>query len=203
MKFYNSIGPNPRMVRFFMAEKGLDIPRVEVDLLKAENRGADYTAKNPQGQTPSLELNDGRHLAEITAICEYLEELHPMPALIGSTPVERAETRMWSRRIDHGIVEPMANGFRFAEGLAMFKSRMQCEPEAAPGLKRIAQAKLAWLDKQMDGKTWICGNRFSMADILLFAFQDFGNTIGQPLNPEFKNLTGWFARVKDRPAAKA
>ena len=88
MKFYNSIGPNPRMVRFFMAEKGIDIPRVEVDLMKAENRGAAYTAKNPQGQTPSLELDDGRHLAEITAICEYLEELHPTPSLIGTSPVE-------------------------------------------------------------------------------------------------------------------
>jgi glutathione S-transferase len=203
MKLYNSIGPNPRMVRFFMAEKGIDLPRVEIDLLKAENRGSAYTAKNPQGQTPSLELADGRHLAEITAICEYLEELHPQPALIGSTPLERAETRMWTRRIDQGIVEPMANGFRFTEGLPMFKDRMQCEPEAGPGLKRIAQSRLAWLEAQMNGKTWICGDRFSMADILLFAFQDFGNQVGQPLNPEFKNLTAWFSRVKDRPAAKA
>lgn len=203
MKFYNSIGPNPRMVRFFMAEKGLDVPRVEVDLMKAENRGAAYTAKNPQGQTPSLELADGRHLAEITAICEYLEELHPKPTLIGATPVERAETRMWTRRIDHQIVEPMANGFRFSEGLPIFKDRMHCEPEIAAGLKRMAQSRLAWLDKQMEGKTWICGDRFSMADILLFAFQDFGNTIGQPLSPEFKNLTAWFARTKDRPAATA
>ena len=203
MKFYNSIGPNPRMVRFFMAEKGIDIPRVEIDLMKAENRGAAYTAKNAQGQTPSLELDDGRHLAEITAICEYLEELHPKPSLIGVTPLERAETRMWTRRIDQGIVEPMANGFRFTEGFPMFKDRMQCEPEAGPGLKRIAQNRLAWLEGQMNGKTWICGDRFSMADILLFAFQDFGNQVGQPLNPEFKNLTAWFARMKDRPAAKA
>lgn len=203
MKFYNSIGPNPRMVRFFMAEKGLNVPRVEVDLMKAENRGAAYVAKNPQGQTPSLELDDGRHLAEITAICEYLEELHPKPALIGTTPVERAETRMWTRRIDQQIVEPMANGFRFTEGLPIFKNRMHCEPDAGPGLKRMAQARLGWLETQMDGKTWICGNRFTMADILLFAFQDFGNTVGQTLNPDFKNLNGWFARVMERPAAKA
>lgn len=203
MKFYNSIGPNPRMVRFFMAEKGIDIPKVEVDLMKAENRGAAYTAKNPQGQTPSLELDDGRHIAEITAICEYLEELHPKPALIGATPQERAETRMWTRRIDQQIVEPLANGFRFSEGLPIFKDRMHCEPEIAAGLKRMAQNRLGWLDKQMAGKTWVCGDRFSMADIMLFAFQDFGNTVGQPLNPEFKNLSAWFARMKDRPSAKA
>ena len=203
MKFYNSVGPNPRAVRMFMAEKGLDIAKVEVDLMKGENRQAAYTAKNTAGQMPCLELDDGTVIAEITAICEYLEDTHPRPALIGTTPKEKAETRMWTRRIDQQIVEPLANGFRFSEGLPIFKDRMQCEPEAAPGLKRMAQARLAWLEKQMDGKTWICGNRFSMADILLYAFQDFGSSVGQPLNPDFKNLTAWFARVKDRPAAKA
>jgi glutathione S-transferase len=203
MKFYNSIGPNPRMVRYFIDEKGIEIPRVEIDLLKGENRQSEYMAKNVHGQTPCLELPDGTTIAEITAICEYIEENYPKPALIGSTPKERAETRMWTRRIDQGICEPMTNGFRFAEGLPLFKNRVHCEPDAAPGLKRIAQDRLSWLDDQMVGKTWICGSRFTMADILLFAFLDFGTSVGQPLNPEFKNIGAWFARMKDRPAAKA
>ena len=203
MNFYNSIGPNPRVVKMFMAEKGLDIPRVEVDLLAGENRGDAYGAKNPSGTTPALELDDGLVLAEITAICEYLEELHPSPPLIGTSPRERAETRMWTRRIDHGVVEPMANGFRFSQGLGLFKDRMRCLPDAAEGLKAIAQDKLAWLDGLMGDRRWIAGDRFTLADILLFCFLDFGATVGQPLNPDNRRIAAWFERVKARPSAAA
>ena len=108
MKFYNSIGPNPRVVRMFAAEKGITLPTVEVDLMKAENRQAAYLAKNKAGQMPCLELDDGSTVSEITAICEYLEDVHPKPALIGASAKEKAETRMWTRRIDLNICEPMA-----------------------------------------------------------------------------------------------
>src|ERR1700733_3681779 len=97
MKLYDSIGPNPRVVKMFMAEKGIDLPREKVDLMKGENRQPAYQSKNPAGQTPALELDDGRIVAEILVICEYLEEKHPTPVLIGSTPEERAVTRMWTR----------------------------------------------------------------------------------------------------------
>ena len=100
MKFYNSVGPNPRAVRMFMAEKGMKVPLVEVDLLKGENRQAPYMQKNVAGQMPCLELDDGTVISEITAICEYLEDVQPTPALIGSSPKEKVETRMWTRRID-------------------------------------------------------------------------------------------------------
>ena len=152
---------------------------------------------------PTLELDDGSYLSEIIPICEYLEEKNPAPALIGSTPEERAECRMWTRRIDLNICEPMANGFRFSQGLPLFKDRIPTVPEGADGLKKIAQHYLKWLDGEMAGKEFVCGKRFTMADILLFAFLDFGNTVGQPLNPEFKNVGAWFARVKERPSAKA
>jgi len=203
MKFYNSIGPNPRVVKLFIAEKGLDVPRVDVDLMAGENRQAAYGAKNPSGTTPALELDDGVVLSEITAICEYLEELHPTPPLIGATPKERAETRMWVRRIDLGIVEPMANGFRFSQGLAMFKDRLRCIPQAADDLKATAQEKLTWLDGLIAGRTWIAGERFTLADILLFCFLDFGAGVGQPLNGGNKAVTAWFERVKARPSAAA
>ena len=151
MKFYNSVGPNPRMVRMFMAEKGFDVPKVEVDLRGGENRREPYTSKvNPAGQCPALELDDGTVLAEITAICEYVDEKKKdTPSLIGDTPEERAKTRMWTRRIDLNIVEPGANGFRFAEGLKMFQNRIHCIPEAADGLKATARDKLVWLDGLM------------------------------------------------------
>jgi glutathione S-transferase len=204
MKLYNSIGPNPRVVNMFLAEKGVELPRVTVDLMAGENRKAPYnTAVNPAGQTPALELDDGTIIAEITNICEYVEEKHPTPALIGSTPEERAVTRMWVRRIDLNICEPLANGFRFAEGLALFTPRMRCVPEAAPGLKAMAQDKVTWLDGLMAGKSFIAGDKLTLADILLFCFLDFGAGVGQPLNADNKNIAAWFERMKARPSAAA
>jgi glutathione S-transferase len=203
MKFYNSIGPNPRAVRMFAAEKGLTLPMVEVDLMKGENRQAAYTAKNTAGQMPCLELDDGTVVAEITAICEYLEDTHPRPALIGATPKEKAETRMWTRRIDLNICEPMANGFRYSQGLPLFQNRIPTAPEAADGLKRVAQDRLLWLDKQLTGRQWVCGDRFTYADIHLFAFLDFGKQVGQPVNPEAKTVAAIYDRVRDRPSTKA
>jgi glutathione S-transferase len=203
MKLYTGIGPNPRTVRMFMAEKGIEIPLETVDLMGAANRRPPYTEKNPAGQLPCLELDDGTHLAEITAICEYLEEKHPKPPLIGTTPEERAVTRMWTRRIDLNIVEPMANGFRYGEGLALFKERIHVIPQAAADLKAIAREKLAWLDDLMEGNDWICGSRFTLADVFLFAFADFGRTVGQALDPKLAWLPGWFERVARRPSAAA
>ena len=203
MKFYNSVGPNPRVVRMFMAEKGITIPSQDVNLMAGENRQAEHLKRNPHGQMPCLEIDNGAYLSEITAICEYLEDKTPKPALIGATAEEKAETRMWTRRIDLNICEPLANGFRYSQGLPLFQSRMVTVPEAADGLKKIAQDRLKWLDGQMEGKTFVCGSRFTLADVLLYGFLDFGGQVGQPLSPEFKNLTAWFARVKDRPSTKA
>jgi glutathione S-transferase len=202
MKLYQSIGPNPRAVKMFIAEKGLDIERVDLDLPGGENRQPPHLARNPAGQTPTLELDDGTWLAEITAICEYLEETHPSPPLIGTTPRERAEARMWTRRIDLKICEPMANGFRFGEGLGLFKDRVLCVPEASPGLKAMARNGEEWLEGQLTGP-WICGERFTLADILLFSFIEFGAQVGQPLDPGFAKLSAWAARVKARPSAAA
>src|SRR5437868_13021412 len=133
MRFYNSVGPNPRMVRMFMAEKGFDVPKVDVDLRGGENRREPYLKVNPSGQTPALELDDGSVLAEITAIYEYVDEKKKdTPSLIGDTPEERATTRMWTRRIDLNVAEPAANGFRFAEGLKMFETASAAFPRRPP-----------------------------------------------------------------------
>lgn len=204
MKFYNSVGPNPRTVRMFMAEKGFEVPKVEVDLRGGENRREPYLQVNPAGQTPALELDDGTILAEITAICEYVDEVAKgAPSLIGDTPEERAKTRMWVRRIDLNILEPALNGFRYSRGLKFFQDRMKCIPQAADDLKAIAREKLEWLDKLMGGKPFIAGSKLTLADILLFAFLDFLEGVGQPLDPARKNLTAWFERMKARPSAAA
>jgi glutathione S-transferase len=192
------------MVRMFMAEKGFTVPKVEVDLRGGENRREPYLQVNPSGQLPALELDDGTVLAEITAICEYVDEVKKdTPSLIGNTPEERAKTRMWTRRIDLNIVEPATNGFRYAEGFKLFQNRIRCIPQAADDLKAVARDKLAWLDGLMGDKPFVGGAKLTMADILLFAFLDFMQGVGQPLDPARKNLTAWFERMKARPSAAA
>ena len=199
MKLYTGMGPNPRVVTIAIDELGADVERVEVDLMGGENRQGDHMARNPAGQLPTLETDDGTFLAEITAIVEYLDEKNG-GTLIGSTPEERAETRMWTRRIDLNIVEPMGNGFRFSEGLPLFQDRIHVIPQAADDFKAIAQEKLEWLDGLIEGREFICGDRFTLADILLFAFLEFGGSVGQPLDPKCERLQAWYARVAARPS---
>jgi glutathione S-transferase len=188
----------------FMKEKGIAVPTVEVDLMGGENRREPYLDKNPAGQLPALELDDGSVITEITAICEYLDDtLKDTPSLIGTTAKERAETHMWTRRIDLNIVEPLTSGFRYSQGLKLFQNRMRCLPEAADGLKAIARDKLTWLDGLMAGKQFVCGDRFTMADVLLFCFLEFGQQVKQPLDPAWANIAAWYDRVKARPSAVA
>ena len=205
MQLYNSIGPNPQVVRMFLAEKGLTLPMVQIDLLAGENRRAPYkTDINKAGQTPALELDNGAILSEITVICEYLEDLHPNPVLIGATPEERAETRMWVRRIDLNIVEPALNGFRAAEGRPLFESRIKLVgATGAAELKEIAKDRTRWLGDLMGDNTYVCGDRFSLADIYLFVFIEFAASVGQPLAAEHPWVDRLIERVKARPSAKA
>lgn len=203
MKLYTSMGPNPRIVNMYLAEKGIDLPRVEIDLMGGENRRAPYTDKNPAGQLPALELDDGRVLGETVVICEYLEERHPTPPLVGTTPEERAEARLWQRRVELGLTEHLFNGFRFGEGVELFRNRMRVLPEAADGLKAIVRDKLAWLDGQLAGKRYLAGDRFTLADIVLFCALDFGRQWGQAFDPGLTNVEAWFERVAERPSARA
>jgi glutathione S-transferase len=203
MQVYDSFGPNPRALRFFLLEKGLELPRRDVDLLGLENRRPPYTERNPGGQLPALELDDGRVIGETVAIFEYLEERHPTPSLIGSTAEERAETRCWQRRVELRITEHLYNGFRFSEGLELFRPRLRVLPEAADGLKATVRDNLTWLDPLLDGRLWITGARFTMADIILYCALDFGRGVGQPFDPGLTRLGAWFERVAARPSAQA
>ena len=204
MKLYDSLGPNPKLVRMFAAEKGFSFSQVEkVDLAGGANRKPPYLDRNPAGQLPCVELPDGSAIAETIAICELLEEQKPLPALIGTTPTERAVTRMWVRRIEWKIVQPMSDGFRFAEGLPLFKDRIRTLPEAAAGLKAIARDGLAWLDSQLAGRQTIVPGRFTLADVVLYAFIEFGGNVGQAVDPSQKNLARWLEAAQARPSAGA
>lgn len=204
MQYYDSIGPNPKVVRMALAEKGLTLPTVTVDLMGGENRRPPYNEEVPTGGLPALRLDNGMVLAEITVIVDYLEELHPSPTVLGATPEERAETRMWARRIDLNIAEPMTNGFRYTEGRQIFLNRMPlCSEAAGAELKDLARQKLLWLDKTLAGRTWVCGDRYTLADCLLYAFLEFGTSVGQPIPAEASWVQQWFARAAARPSAKA
>jgi glutathione S-transferase len=203
MEVYDSFGPNPRAMRIFLLEKGIAIPTRNVNLMKAENRQGPYTERNPGGQLPALELDNGRCIGETVAIWDYLEEKHPTPALIGASAEERAETHQWQRRVELNITENIYNGFRFAEGLELFKNRLPCEPDAAPGLKRIAQTRLKWLDGLIAGRDYIVPNRFTIADIILYCCLDFAAGVGQKIDPSLDNVNHWFKRIDSRQSARA
>jgi glutathione S-transferase len=203
MKLYNSMGPNPHIVRMFAAELGVSLELIEIDLMAGENRESAYLARNPAGQLPALELDDGEIIAESTAICEYLDETSTK-TLLGDTAAERAQTRMWTRRLDLSICEPMLNGFRYSEGLPIFQNRMIMIPEAAAGLKNVAQDRLAWLDQQMaDGRQFIVGERVTLADVFLYCMLTFGKAVGQPMSSDHTHIAKWYEHMAARPSAEA
>ncbi len=201
MLLFDALSPAPRALRMFLLEKGLSIPTHNVDVFAGENRQEPYLAHNPAGQTPALLLDDGTCIAEAVAIMEYLEERHPAPALIGSTPEERATTRQWQRRIELNITENIHNAYHYAEGLARFRDRIPVAPEAADGLKRIAQDRLTWLDGMLDERIFIAGDRFTIADIWLYIWLDFAVSVKQPFDRRLSKITPWFDRIAERPSA--
>lgn len=204
MILYDSVGPNPRVVRMFAAEKGIALEKKPVDIMAGENRQEPYLKLHPGGTTPLLVLDDGTPLSETTAICEYLEELQPNPPLIGTTPLERAKVRMLVRQIDLLITAPMTSGFRGAEGRPMFEPRMRViRAEAADDLKAMAADGLAAIERQVGNTDWLLGPRFTLADIVLFSFVEFGGLVGQPLHPSLAKLAAWRDRVAARPSTAA
>jgi len=202
MLIHDAISPAPRCLRMFVLEKKLSLPAVTVDVFAGENRQPAYLAINPAGQTPALTCDDGSTLAEAVAIAEYLEELHPQPALIGTTPAERAQTRQWWRRVELNITEFIHNAYHYSEGLARFEPRIPVRPQAADGLKAVAQDRLRWLDGMFGPGPWLCGGRFTAADIWLYVWLDFGASVGQPFDRGLPHVGPWFDRVAARPSAE-
>jgi len=186
----------------FLLEKQLQLPAVTIDVMIGENRQLTYLTVNPAGQTPALRLDDNSVLTEAVAIAEYLEELYPDPVLIGSTPEQRAQTRQWWRRVELNITEFIHNAYHYAEGLARFESRIPVVPEAAEGLKQVAQDRLRWLDNMFGSGPYLCGERFTAADIWLYVWLDFGQSVNQPFDRNLPNIGPWFDRVATRHSAE-
>jgi glutathione S-transferase len=202
VKLYDStMAPNPRRVRIFLAEKGVEVPTVQVDIGKAENRQPPYLAKNPLGGVPMLELDDGRFLAESVAICRYFEETHPEPPLFGTGATDRAMVEMWNRRMELEVLSPIAQTFRNTH--EFFAGRIEQVPAYGEACRGVATRRLEWLDGELADREFVAGDRFSIADITAMVGIDFGRVTGIGIGPEQKNLQRWHEAVSSRPSAKA
>jgi len=202
MKIYNSpTAPNPRRVRVFLAEKGVQVPYEDVDIGKAVNRQPEFRKKNPMAGVPVLELDDGTCIAESVAICRYFEELHPEPNLFGLGAKERAQVDMWNRRMEFNLLQPIADTFR--QRHEFFKGRIRQVPEYADIQRLNAEDSLKWLDGELANRKFIAGDRFTIADITAMIAVDFGRVSKIAIQPDQKNLARWHAEVSARPSAKA
>lgn len=202
MKLYDSaMAPNPRRVRVFLAEKGIDVEKVQVDLAKAENREPAFLARNPMGGVPVLELDDGRYLAESVAICRYFEGQKPEPPLMGVDPVDAAFVEMWNRRMELEVLLMTAGCFRNTH--AFFKGRIPQVPEYGQVCKEAALKRLAWLDGELASREFIAGERYTIADITALIGIDFGRVSDIRIGDDQKHLARWYEAVSSRPSAKA
>jgi len=202
MKIYDSqTAPNPRRVRIFLAEKGIEVPYEQVDIVKADNRSPEFRRKNPLGTLPVLELDDGTHIAESVAICRYFEETHSKPPLMGTDARDRALVEMWQRRMELEIFVPITQVFRNLH--PFFAGRIPQVAEWGEVNRTAAEARLAWLDTVLAEREFVAGDRFTIADITALCGIDFGRVSKIRIQPEHTHLARWHAAVSARPSAKA
>lgn len=202
MKIYSSpVAPNPRRVRIFLAEKGIQVSYEDIDIANAVNRQPEFRKKNPLAGVPVLELDDGTCIAESVAICRYFEELNPEPPLFGAGAKGKAIVEMWNRRMEQALFMPIADAFRQRHDF--FKGRIRQVPEYAEVQKQNAEDALKWLDTELANSRYIAGDQFSIADITAMVGIDFGRVSKIAIQPDQKNLARWHQEVSSRPSAKA
>jgi glutathione S-transferase len=207
VKFYDcKTAPSPRRVRIFLAEKGIELETEEVDLGAGEQHSEEFAAINPERAVPVLQLDDGSYLSEVVAICQYLEELYPEPALLGTTPEERARVTMWNAKVEQlGLLAVMEALRNFARG---FKGRAiagatgydQIPELAERGKKRVLEF-FRRLDGELAAKDHVAGDNYSMADITALVFVDFAKWIKVEIPAECANVQRWYDTVSQRAGA--
>ena len=194
--------PNARRVRIFLAEKGITVPMVPVDLGKMDQKSAEFTARNPLQRVPVLELDDGSHLTESIAICRYFEELQPEPPLFGIGALERARIEMWQRRIEFELYLAVQAAFRHTHP-AMAALEVPQVPAWGEANRPRALAMLAHVDAELAQRPFIAGESFSVADITLLVTVDFLKPAKLAVPENLVNLRRWHERVSARPSASA
>ena len=205
MKLYgeNNPAPNPRKVRIYLAEKGIEVEQVRVAIMKREHKAPEFLKKNSLGQLPVLELDDGTYITESVAICRYFEALHPKPAMFGSGALEQALVEMWIRRAEFRLWAPMGQVWINADARTAVVNPHQFK-DYGEHSKKIVASNMKWLDKELaDGREFLAGSAYSMADIVLLCGIDFCRFIGLDMPEESAALRGWYARASARPSAAA
>jgi glutathione S-transferase len=203
MRLYDAgRAPNPRRVRVFLAEKGVSVPLVPVDLGRLEHKTPAFVAVNPLQRTPALELDDGTVITESIAICRYFEELHPTPALFGTGALERAVVEMWQRRLEFGLLGTVAAVFRH---LHPAMAEMEVPQVAAWGETNKPKVLefLRIVDDQLKDRSFICGERFTVADITGLIGLDFMKPAKLSVPEELQGVRRWHAALSARPSAQA
>jgi glutathione S-transferase len=202
MKIYDFVGaPNPKKLRVYLSEKGISVPYEQVNLITAENRTPEFLAKNPSGGLPVLELDDGTFLNESLAIIEYFEEMYPNPPMIGTTPLERARVRALERTCDIGVL--MRVGTIFQNTHPFMASRLKQSADAAENARGQLHGALAVLDARIGPRTFVAGERPTIADCTLFAALEFAEFAQVAIAPGFANVARWHAAFRLRPSAMA
>jgi glutathione S-transferase len=202
MKLYDTkMAPNPRRVRIFLAEKGIQVPDEQVDIAKAQNHSPEFLKINPMGGVPVLQIDDGTNLAESVAICRYFEETHPEPPLMGVDARDKAEVEMWQRRMELNLFSTVAGCFRNTS--EFFKGRIPQVPEYGEVCRQAAEKAFGMVDGFLADRKFIAGERYTIADITALVAVDFAKLIKLRISPEQKNLARWHEAVSSRPSAKA
>lgn len=204
MKLYGEAmpAPNPRRVRIFLAEKGLSVPEIPIGLMKGGHRAPEHLARNSLGQVPVLELDDGTTISETVAICRYFEALHPQPPLFGVTPLEQGLIEMWTRRIEFRLMVPIGLFWRHAHPLTA--RLLKQNVEFGESNREVVDKAQLWLDRELaDGRPWLAGEAYSVADIVAQTTLDFADFVGLPTPAQAKHVLAWRERLAARPSAAA
>ena len=209
MKLYDcQMAPNPRRVRVFLAEKGVDIPKTEVSIIEGENLKPEYLAVNPRGLLPTLELDDGSRIDETIAICRYIEETQPEPNLMGRDALEKAQIESWQRHMEFDGLNPTGEMFR--NSFDPFKNRglpglenVQAIPELAARGKAGVERFYERLEHRLSQSAYVAGERYTIADITALCVVDFASFAKMGIPEANTNTKRWHADVSARPSAKA
>jgi glutathione S-transferase len=193
--------PNPRRVRIFLAERGIDLPETPVDIMKREHKSDEHRARNSLGQVPTLVLDDGEAISETVAICRYLDETSPGQSLFGNTALERAQVDMWIRRVEFQLMSPVGMFWRHAHRFTA--ALIAQHKDFGESNRAHYHNALKWLDAELAGKPFVAGETYTMADICALSTVDFATWIGLPIPDDVPNVTAWHARVTARPSAQA
>jgi glutathione S-transferase len=200
MKLYDfGRAPNPRRVRIFLAEKGIEVPSEQIDLGKLQQRSAAYTAINPMQKLPALELDDGTVIAESIAICRYFEALNPDPPLFGRGPLQSAVVEMWNRRVELELFLPVASVFQHLHPAMKLMVDPQV-PEWGEANKPRVLAFLRWLNSELATRSYIAGDDFTVADITALVAVDFMRVSKLAVPEELTDVRRWHDTVSARPS---